>query len=169
MPNSAAAAAAAACRSQHIFVDPDTPRDDYKLTYNCLACPDNPKTYNDGYHIIHHANSRLHWSELPAAFVQQLELHDTKDGECWCFLYATSSASNCGSALMSNSRLHWSELPAAFVQQLELHDTKDGEGMWCTAAEFTQGMLQVVQCVVAVCPPGASPRLQLGLQDWYSR
>lgn len=65
--------------SQHIFVDPDAPRDDYKLTYNCLACPDNPKTYNDGYHVIHHANSRLHWSEMPAAFVQQLELHDAKD------------------------------------------------------------------------------------------
>uniref|UniRef100_A0A383V8J9 Fatty acid desaturase domain-containing protein n=2 Tax=Tetradesmus obliquus TaxID=3088 RepID=A0A383V8J9_TETOB len=65
--------------SQHIFVDLDAPRDDYKLTYNCLACPDNPKTYNDGYHIIHHANSRLHWSEMPAAFVQQLELHDAKD------------------------------------------------------------------------------------------
>lgn len=62
-------------------MDPDAPADDYRLTYNCLACPDNTRTYNDGYHIIHHANSRLHWSELPSAFIQQLQLHDDKDGE----------------------------------------------------------------------------------------
>jgi hypothetical protein len=68
-------------RSQHVFVDPDSPADDYKLTYNCLACPDNARTFNDGYHVLHHANSRLHWSELPAAFLQQLALHDARDGE----------------------------------------------------------------------------------------
>ncbi|KAF8063047.1 REE1 [Scenedesmus sp. PABB004] len=66
-------------RSQHVFVDPSAPRDDYRLTYNCLACPDNARTFNDGYHILHHANSRLHWSELPAAFLQQLALHDERD------------------------------------------------------------------------------------------
>eukprot|EP00879_Flechtneria_rotunda_P006238 GHRR01006557.1.p1 GENE.GHRR01006557.1~~GHRR01006557.1.p1 ORF type:complete len:253 (+),score=90.81 GHRR01006557.1:1174-1932(+) len=65
--------------SQHIFVNPDKPRDDYCLTYNCLACPDNAKTYNDGYHIMHHANSRLHWSELPSAFLDQLDKHDERD------------------------------------------------------------------------------------------
>lgn len=68
-------------QSQHIFVDPSAPADDYKLAYNCLACPDNSRTYNDGYHIIHHTNSRLHWSELPSTFIQQLQLHDDKDGE----------------------------------------------------------------------------------------
>jgi len=70
-------------RSQHVFVDPDTPADDYTLTYNCLACPDNARTYNDGYHIVHHANSRLHWSELPARFLQTLEQHDRRDGLCF--------------------------------------------------------------------------------------
>jgi hypothetical protein len=69
------------CRSQHIFVNPSSPADDYSLTYNCLACADNSKTYNDGYHILHHANSRTHWSELPSAFLQQLQTHDDKDGE----------------------------------------------------------------------------------------
>jgi hypothetical protein len=100
----AAAAAAPPRRSQHIFVDPDAPRDDYKLTYNCLACPDNPKTYNDGYHIIHHANSRLHWSEMPAAFVQQLELHDDKDGERWC---RRVSSECCQSTLVLSIAVLW--------------------------------------------------------------
>lgn len=61
---------------------PNNPRDDFRLTYNCLACPDNCKTYNDGYHILHHANSRLHWSKLPTAFTQQLSKHEQHDGEC---------------------------------------------------------------------------------------
>lgn len=38
-----------------MFVDPDTPADDYTLTYNCLACPDNQKTYNDGWAGVQHA------------------------------------------------------------------------------------------------------------------
>ena len=50
-------------------------------TYNCLACPDNRRTYNDGYHILHHLNSRLHWSELPQRFIDTLAAHDENDGE----------------------------------------------------------------------------------------
>jgi hypothetical protein len=61
-------------------VDPDRPDDDYALTYNCLACPDNAKTYNDGFHIVHHANSQLHWSQLPARFLETLDVHDARDG-----------------------------------------------------------------------------------------
>lgn len=34
--------------SQHAFVDPLQPGDVYRSTYNCLDCPDNPRTYNDG-------------------------------------------------------------------------------------------------------------------------
>ncbi|GFR48554.1 hypothetical protein Agub_g10453 [Astrephomene gubernaculifera] len=65
--------------SQHVFVDPDEPRNTYRSTYNCVACSDNQRTYNDGYHIIHHLNSRLHWSELPRRFVDTLAAHDDND------------------------------------------------------------------------------------------
>ncbi|KAG2450768.1 hypothetical protein HYH02_004605 [Chlamydomonas schloesseri] len=65
--------------SQHVFVDPDQPRNSYRSTYNCLACPDNRRTYNDGYHILHHLNSRLHWSELPQRFIDTLAAHDEND------------------------------------------------------------------------------------------
>merc|ERR1712070_547112 len=58
--------------AQHIFVDPDDPASNYKLTYNCLDSDTNQRTFNDGYHIIHHVNARLHWSELPKHF------HDTR-------------------------------------------------------------------------------------------
>eukprot|EP00887_Chlorella_sp_A99_P005783 scaffold1.g5783.t1 len=61
--------------SQHVFIDPAGPGSSYRLTYNCLACPDNARTYNDGYHVVHHLNSQLHWSELPAKFADCLEQH----------------------------------------------------------------------------------------------
>lgn len=64
-----------------MFVEPSRPRDDFALTYNVLACADNARTFNDGYHVLHHANSRTHWSELPAAFVAALDKHDARDGE----------------------------------------------------------------------------------------
>jgi fatty acid desaturase len=56
--------------SQHIFVDPKNPSSNYALTYNCIHCPGNQLTFNDGYHVIHHLNARLHWSELPEYFVK---------------------------------------------------------------------------------------------------
>ena len=56
----------------------------YGSTYNCLACPDNRLTYNDGYHVLHHLNSKLHWSEVPCRFIDTLEAHDVKDGGLIC-------------------------------------------------------------------------------------
>jgi len=64
--------------SQHIFVDPARPSDDYLSTYNCLDVFDNRFTFNDGYHIIHHVNARKHWAEMPAAFVASLPAHEAK-------------------------------------------------------------------------------------------
>jgi fatty acid desaturase len=61
--------------SQHIFVDPDNNLSNYHLTYNCIDHFTNKTTFNDGYHVIHHANARLHWSELPEQFLKTLGKH----------------------------------------------------------------------------------------------
>jgi len=61
--------------SQHIFVDPQNASSNYALTYNCIDTPGNQTTFNDGYHIIHHQNARLHWTELPGYFHDNKETH----------------------------------------------------------------------------------------------
>lgn len=57
--------------SQHIFVNPEDPYSNYSLTYNCIDTFQNQTTFNDGYHVIHHANARLHWSEIPEYFYKK--------------------------------------------------------------------------------------------------
>lgn len=69
--------------SQHVFLDPRAPRSAYGCTYNCLDCPDNQLGFNDGYHIVHHADSRCHWSEMPQRFVDRLDEHAGKDALCF--------------------------------------------------------------------------------------
>jgi hypothetical protein len=54
--------------SQHIFVDPTRPDNNYALSYNCIDTFVNRRTFNDGYHVIHHYNARMHWSEMPGHF-----------------------------------------------------------------------------------------------------
>jgi len=58
--------------SQHIFINPDLSRDNYGLAYNCVNCPDNMRTFNDGYHIVHHIESTLHWTLLPNHFIENI-------------------------------------------------------------------------------------------------
>lgn len=48
----------------------------YTMAYNCIAAAENQTTYNDGYHVVHHANSRTHWSELPQRFIDTLDIHE---------------------------------------------------------------------------------------------
>ncbi len=69
------------CRSQHIFVDSSNPASVWTSTYNCVGCPDNQKSFNDGYHIIHHLAPGLHWSQMPQRFIGSLQDHATYKGE----------------------------------------------------------------------------------------
>mmetsp|Transcript_57079 Transcript_57079/g.113481 ORF Transcript_57079/g.113481 Transcript_57079/m.113481 type:complete len:389 (-) Transcript_57079:144-1310(-) len=61
--------------SQHCFVDPQNRHSNYALTYNCIDTPGNQTTFNDGYHIVHHVNPRLHWSEIPEYFHKNKNKH----------------------------------------------------------------------------------------------
>ncbi len=42
------------CRSQHIFIDPEMPRSAHGMSYNCVRFSGNQRSFNDGYHTIHH-------------------------------------------------------------------------------------------------------------------
>lgn len=61
--------------AQHMFVNPEDRYNNFALTYNCIDTPGNQTTFNDGYHIIHHLNARLHWSEIPNYFYENREKH----------------------------------------------------------------------------------------------
>jgi len=61
--------------SQHIFVNPQDSLSNYALTYNCIDTKTNQTTFNDGYHVIHHLNARLHWTEIPDYFYQTKDKH----------------------------------------------------------------------------------------------
>eukprot|EP00933_Yihiella_yeosuensis_P044530 TRINITY_DN39771_c0_g1_i1.p1 TRINITY_DN39771_c0_g1~~TRINITY_DN39771_c0_g1_i1.p1 ORF type:complete len:382 (-),score=53.28 TRINITY_DN39771_c0_g1_i1:343-1488(-) len=62
--------------AQHMFVNPEERHSNYQLTYNCIDAPGNQTTFNDGYHIVHHANARLHWTEMPQYFYDNLDKHE---------------------------------------------------------------------------------------------
>jgi hypothetical protein len=55
---------------QHIFVDPEKHDCNYRLSYNIMSSAINQNNFNDGYHVIHHYNSQLHWSKLPSEFMK---------------------------------------------------------------------------------------------------
>ena len=61
--------------AQHGFVDAADPASCYRNTITCLSAQFNAATFNSGYHIGHHADLRVHWSELPAE-------HDRQRARC---------------------------------------------------------------------------------------
>ena len=36
-------------------------------------------TFNDGYHITHHVNSRIHWTEMPLHFIEHIDKYEEGD------------------------------------------------------------------------------------------
>lgn len=65
--------------SQHVFINDKCARSNYGHTYNCVNHFENQTTFNDGYHIVHHVNSKLHWSEMPNSFLQNLHKYVEHD------------------------------------------------------------------------------------------
>ena len=65
--------------SQHVFLRPEAPRSAHGMAYTCVNHGDNQRTFNDGYHAGHHANGRLHWTELPTAFMASLDVAARED------------------------------------------------------------------------------------------
>jgi len=58
--------------TQHAFVDPDEPENDFASNIICLNTSYNQKCWNDGYHAIHHIRPGAHYTELPVIFKQML-------------------------------------------------------------------------------------------------
>ncbi|MBK8583366.1 MAG: fatty acid desaturase [Flavobacteriales bacterium] len=57
---------------QHTFICPEQPGNDYRNSITCINVKFNHKCWNDGYHISHHINPTLHWTEHPKYFREHL-------------------------------------------------------------------------------------------------
>lgn len=64
---------------QHLFVSPDDPTCDYKLSYDVCNTWMNQETFNDGFHVEHHVSPNTHWADLPMKFLSLLPKHKEKD------------------------------------------------------------------------------------------
>uniref|UniRef100_A0A7S0FCB5 Fatty acid desaturase domain-containing protein n=1 Tax=Pyrodinium bahamense TaxID=73915 RepID=A0A7S0FCB5_9DINO len=64
---------------QHIFVSPDDPTCDYKLSYDMCNTTKNQETFNDGFHVEHHVSPNTHWADLPLKFLSLLPKHKELD------------------------------------------------------------------------------------------
>jgi fatty acid desaturase len=58
--------------TQHAFIDPYEPENDFASNIICLNTSYNRKCWNDGYHAIHHIRPGVHYTELPVLFKQML-------------------------------------------------------------------------------------------------
>lgn len=54
--------------AQHAFVVANDPNNPYRNSITCIECTYNERCFNDGYHIGHHIQPRLHWTEMHRDF-----------------------------------------------------------------------------------------------------
>lgn len=59
--------------TQHTFICPDEPGNDFKNSITCINVKFNHKCWNDGYHISHHIHPTMHWTEHPNFFHTHLD------------------------------------------------------------------------------------------------
>jgi fatty acid desaturase len=59
--------------AQHAFIDPTDPENAYKNSVTCINTKYNVKCWNDGYHISHHIQPTMHWTEHPVYFRNTLQ------------------------------------------------------------------------------------------------
>ena len=58
---------------QHAFVSANEPENPYKNSVTCINTHFNHKCWNDGYHISHHIDPNMHWTDHPKFFRDHLE------------------------------------------------------------------------------------------------
>ncbi|MCB0763884.1 MAG: fatty acid desaturase [Flavobacteriales bacterium] len=59
--------------TQHTFICPEDPGDHFKNSITCINVKFNHKCWNDGYHISHHIDPTMHWTEHPKYFTEHLD------------------------------------------------------------------------------------------------
>ena len=65
--------------AQHAFIAADEPDNAYKNSVTCINTKYNVKCWNDGYHISHHLQSTMHWTEHPRYFQNTIEEYIIND------------------------------------------------------------------------------------------
>jgi fatty acid desaturase len=64
---------------QHAFIAPGHPEDPHLSSITCINSRYNRRCFNDGYHIGHHVNARMHWTEHPVELEKNLAEYARKD------------------------------------------------------------------------------------------
>jgi fatty acid desaturase len=65
---------------QHAFISQDDPGNHYQNSITCINVKFNKKCWNDGYHISHHIDPTMHWTEHPVFFQENLEVFARERG-----------------------------------------------------------------------------------------
>ncbi|MBK8498718.1 MAG: fatty acid desaturase [Flavobacteriales bacterium] len=58
---------------QHAFVSQEDPGNHFQNSVTCINVKFNHKCWNDGYHISHHIDPTMHWTEHPRYFREHLD------------------------------------------------------------------------------------------------